>query len=128
MQDIIDADYTPICKDIEIKRLQKYHDLYDQSNMLWLADVFENFRNTCVEIYELDPKNIRLNSTHYFIMKIPNKRRLQQITFNHPSDIDFKEFMNLYKNYTPKPYSFLVIDATIDANSLRFRKNLVGRI
>ena len=44
------------------------------------------------------PKNIRLNSTHYFIMKIPNKRRLQQIEFNHSSDIDFRDFMNLYKN------------------------------
>ena len=43
------------------------------------------------------PKNIRLNSTNYFIMKIPNKQELQQIAFNHSSDIDFKDFMNLYK-------------------------------
>ena len=42
------------------------------------------------------PKNIRLNSTHYFIMKIPNKQELQQIAFNHSSDIDFQDFMNLY--------------------------------
>ena len=41
------------------------------------------------------PKNIRLNSTHYFIMKIPNKQKLQQTAFNHSSDIDFKEFINL---------------------------------
>ena len=52
------------------------------------------------------PKNIRLNSTHYFIMKIPNKRDLQQIAFNHSSDIDFQDFMNLYKKCTEKPYSF----------------------
>ena len=44
------------------------------------------------------PENIRLDSTHYFIMKIPKKRELQQIEFNHSSDIDFKDFMNLYKN------------------------------
>ena len=44
------------------------------------------------------PKNIRLNSTHYFFMKIRNKRELQQIAFNHSSDIDFQDFMNLYKN------------------------------
>ena len=44
------------------------------------------------------PKNIRLNSTHYFIMKIPNKQEIQQIAFNHSSDIDFKDFMNLHKN------------------------------
>ena len=42
-------------------------------------------------------KNIRLNSTHYFLMKILNKRELQQIAFNYSSDIDFQDFMNLYK-------------------------------
>ena len=75
------------------------------------------------------PKNIRLNSTHYFVMKIPNKRELQQIAFNHSSDIDFQDFMNLYKKCTAKPYSFLVIDTTLASdNSLRFRKNLLERI
>ena len=59
------------------------------------------------------PKNIRLNSTHYFIMKILNKREFQQIAFNHSSDIDFKDFMNLYKKYFAKLYIFLVIDATL---------------
>ena len=51
-------------------------------------------------------KNVILNSTHYFIMKIPTKQQLQQITFTHSSDIDFKGFMNLYKKSTAKPYSF----------------------
>ena len=75
------------------------------------------------------PKNIRLNSTHYFVMKIPNKRELQQIAFNHSSDIDFQDFMNLYKKCTAKPYSFLVIDATLASdNPSRFRKNLLERI
>ena len=75
------------------------------------------------------PKNIRLNSTHYFIMKIPIKREIQQIAFNHSSDIDFKDFMNLYKKCTAKPYSFLVIDATVALdNPSRFRKNLLERI
>ena len=40
------------------------------------------------------PKDLRLNSTHFFIMKIPNKRELQQITLNNSSDIDFKDFLN----------------------------------
>ena len=75
------------------------------------------------------PKNIRLNSTHYFIMKIPDKRELQQITFNYSSDIDFQDFMNLYKKCTAKTYSFLIIDATFASdNPLRFRKNLSERI
>ena len=42
------------------------------------------------------PNDVRLNSTHFFIMKIPNKRELQQIALNHSSDIDFKDFMNIY--------------------------------
>ena len=72
------------------------------------------------------PKNIRINSTHYFIMKIPNKQKLQQTVFNHSSDI---EFMNLYKKCTAKPYSFLVIDATLASdNPSHFRKNLLERI
>ena len=45
-------------------------------------------------------------------MKIPNKRDLQQIAFNHSSDIDFHDFVNLYKKFTAKPYSFLIIDTT----------------
>ena len=44
------------------------------------------------------PKNIRLISRDYFIMKIPDKRELHQIAYDYSSDIDFKEFMNLYKN------------------------------
>ena len=75
------------------------------------------------------PKNIRLNSTRYFVMKIPHKRELQQIVFNHSSDIDFQDFMNLYKKCTAKPYSVLVIDTTLASdNSLRFRKNLLERM
>ena len=60
------------------------------------------------------PKDIRLNSTLYFIMKIRNKRELQQIVFK-----------NLYNKCTKKPYSFLVIDATLASDTpLRFRKNI----
>ena len=43
------------------------------------------------------PKNVRLNTTHFFIMKIPNKRELQQIAINHLSDIDFTDFIKIYK-------------------------------
>ena len=75
--------------------------------------------------YFKDPKDVRNNSTHFFIMKIPNKRELQQIAINHSSDINTKDFINIYKKCTDKPYSFLVIDTTLLANNpLRFRKNL----
>ena len=45
------------------------------------------------------PKDVRLNSTHFFIMKIPNKRKLQQIALNHSSDIDFKDFIKINRKY-----------------------------
>ena len=58
MEDITDADYLHakrVFKNVEIKNLGKYHDLYVQSDTLLLADVFENFRNMCLGIYEFDP-------------------------------------------------------------------------
>ena len=71
------------------------------------------------------PKDIRLNSTHFSIMNIPNKRELQQIALNHSSDINSKDFIKIYKKCTAGPYSFLVNDATFASdNPLRFRKNL----
>ena len=53
------------------------------------------------------PKDVRLNSTHFFIMEIPNKRELQQIALNHSSDIDFKDFIKIYEKY--KKASFLIL-------------------
>ena len=59
-------------------------------------------------------------------MKIPNKRELQQISLNHSSDIDFKDFMKIYKKYAKEPYSFLVNDTTLPSDDpLRLRKNLL---
>ena len=58
IEGITNADYTHakrVEKDFKTKNLGKYHDLYVQSNTLLLVDVFENFRNKCIEIYELDP-------------------------------------------------------------------------
>ena len=73
------------------------------------------------------PKDVRLNSTHFFVMKISNKRELQQIDLNHSSDIDFKDFIKIFKKYTAEPYSFLVNDTTLPSDDpLRFRKNLLG--
>ena len=72
------------------------------------------------------PKDVRLNSTHFFITKIPNKRELQQIALNHSSDVDYKDFMKIYKKCTTQPYSFLVTDITLPSNNtLSFRKNLL---
>ena len=68
------------------------------------------------------PKDVRLNTTHFFIAKIPNKRELQQIAINHSSDINTNDFSNIYRKYAAKPYSFIVNDTALSLNNpLRFR-------
>ena len=72
------------------------------------------------------PKDVRLNSTHFFITKIRNKRELQQIALNYSSDIDFKDFIKIDKKCTARPYSFSVNHTTLpSADPLRFIKNLL---
>ena len=71
------------------------------------------------------PKDVRLNTTHFFIANIPNIRELWQIAINHSSNINTKDFANIYRKYTAEPYSFLVDDTTLASdNPLKFRKNL----
>ena len=68
------------------------------------------------------PKDVRLNCTHYIIFKLNNKRKLQNIAINHNSDIDYNDFVKIYKNFTKEPYNFLTINTTLPFND-RFKKN-----
>ena len=71
------------------------------------------------------PKDVRLNITHFFIMKTPNKSELQQIAQKHLSNVSNKDFINIHKKYTAKSYSFLVDDTALTPDDpLRFRKKL----
>ena len=134
MQDVYKniEDYNPIKKR---KILMVFDDMIaDMINNNKLNPIGRKLNISIVFItqsYFKVPKDVRLNSTHFFIRKIPNKRELQQIKFNHAlnhsSDIDFKDFMNIYKKCTTEPYSFLVNDTTLPSDDpLRFRKNLLG--
>ena len=73
-----------------------------------LADLFIRGRELNISLvliiqsYFPAARNIRLNSTDYLVIKIPNKKELQQSAFNHSSDNDFQDFMNLYKKCTDK--------------------------
>ena len=59
-------------------------------------------------------------------MKIPNKSELQQVPLNNLLDIEFKDFIKLYKDYAKEPFSFLVSDTTLPPdNPLQFRKSLL---
>ena len=77
-------------------------------------------------VFRIFPNDVRLNSTHYFIMKINNRRELQNIAFNHSADIDYNDFMKIYRECTTEPFMCLTIDTTLPpSNALSFRKNLL---
>ena len=79
-----------------------------------------------IQSYFSVPENVRLYSTHYLIMKINNRKELQNIAINHSADIDYIDFVRIYREWTRKPYSFLTIDTILPASDpLRFRKNLL---
>ena len=61
------------------------------------------YRAFITQSYFKVPKDVRINITHFFIAKIPNKRELQQIVLNHSSDISTKDFINIYNKYTAEP-------------------------
>ena len=92
----------------------------------WRLNLFLVF---IIQSYSAVPKNIRLNSTHYFIMKNPNKQERENFLSNNSSDIDIKDSMYLYKNVLQKHIPFqslmLLLHQII---LLRFRKNLLERI
>ena len=95
-------------------------ELFIRSRKLNISIVF------ITQSYFKVPKDVRLNTSHFFIAKIPNKRELQQIAINHSSDISTKDFANFYRKCTAEPYSFLFNDTTLPSdNLLRFRKNLL---
>ena len=67
-------------------------------------------------------KDVRLNCTHYIIFKLNNKRKLQNIAINHSADIDYKDFVKIYRNCKKEPWNFLTIDTTQPIDK-RFKKN-----
>ena len=74
--------------------------------------------------YFRTPKDARLNSTHYVIMKIQSRKELQNIAQENSGDISFKDFLKTYKDYISEPYSCMIINTTVPSgNPMRFRKN-----
>ena len=95
-------------------------DLFIRCRKLYISLVF------ITQSYFSVPKDVRLNSTHYLIMKINIKRELQNIASNHSADIDYKDFVKIFRECTKELYYFLTIDTTLPASdSLRFRKDLL---
>ena len=119
------VDYNP---DKENKILIVFNDMiadmiYNKKLNSIVTELFIRGRKLNISIvfitqsYFKVPKGVRLNTTHFFIMKIPNKRELQQIAISHSSDIDFKNFINIYKECMDEPHSFLVSDTTLASDN-----------
>ena len=104
----------------QIKRFQAItKELFIRCRKLNISLVF------ITQSYLSVPKDVRLNPTHYLIMKINNKREWQNVAINHSADIDYDDFIKIYGECKKEPYNFLTIDTTLPASDpLRFRKNL----
>ena len=79
---------------------------FNTNQFVYLRQKTKHFSCFITQSYFKIPKDVRLNSTHFFIMKIPNKRELQKIALNHSSDINSKDFIKIYKKCTAESYSF----------------------
>ena len=94
-----------------------------------VTELFIRDRNVSIvfisQSYFKVPKDVRLNSTHFFIMKISNKRELQQIDLNHSSDIDLKDFMKIFKKCTAESYSVLVNGTTLPSFRVIYNKIMI---
>ena len=117
-KDLIEPKYEFLIKKCEnpgIKHLNDLKEFIKHSTLVFITQSYFSFR-----------REARLNSTHWLIMKIHNKRQLQNIATNHSGDIDYKGFIKIYRKCTSKPYYFLIIDSTLPANNLlKFWKNLL---
>ena len=87
-----------------------------------LKDLFIRCRKLSISLCFLTqsyfgvPKDVRLNCTHHIIFKLNNKRELQNIAINDSADIDYKDFIKIYRDCTKEPFNFLTIDTTQPVN------------
>ena len=75
-----------------------------------------------MQSYFRTPKDVRLNSTHYILMKMGNKKELKSITEENSGHLDFKDFLKIYNYCTKDPYSFMMVDTRPTAR-VTFEKN-----
>ena len=79
-----------------------------------------------IQSYFRTPKDARLNSTHYLLTKINNKKELRNIADNNSADLEYKDFLKLYRHFISKPYSFMIIDETLPSNNPnKYRENFI---
>ena len=126
-------DIFPQIEDYNKKRKRKVliifdemiaHVMSDKKAQQILKDVFIRCRKLNIslcfltQLYFSVPKDVRLNCTHYILLKLNNKRELQNIAINHFADIDYKDFIKIYRDCTKESFNFLNL-----LNFLKFIKN-----
>ena len=90
--------------------------LFIRCRKLYISIVF-------ITQYYFRTKDARLNSTHYILMKIGNKKELKSIAEENSGHLDFKDFLKIYNYCTKEPYSFMMVDTRPTARVI-FKKNL----
>ena len=111
---IFDDMIADIIRSKKFKAIVK--ELFIRCRKLNLSIVF------ITQSYFRTPKDARLNSTHYILMKISNKKELKSIAEENSGHLDFKEFLKIYNCCTNKPYSFMMVDTRSTAR-VTFKKN-----
>ena len=92
------------------------HVMSDRRAQQILKDLFIRSRKLNISLcfltqcYFSIPKDVRLNCTHYILFKLNNRIELKNIAINHSADIDYKDFIKIYKICTSEPFNFLTID------------------
>ena len=96
------------------------HVMPDKKAQQILKDLFIKCRKLNISLcfltqsYFSVPKDVRLNCTHYILFKLNNRRELQNIAIDHSADIDYKDFIKIYRVCTKESFNFLTIDTTKD--------------
>ena len=92
---------------------------------MFSKDLFIRCRKLNISLFFLTqshfsvPKDVKLNCTHYILFKLNNKRELQNIAIDHSADINYKDFIKIYRICTKAPFSFLTIDTTKDKKLIK---------
>ena len=103
------------------------HVMSDKKAQQILKDLFIRCRKLNISLcfltqsYFSVPRDVRLNCSHYILFKLNDKRELQNIAINHSADIDYKDFIKIYRVCAKEPFNFLTIDTTKDN---KFIKNV----
>ena len=105
---------------VDIMRSEKFtaivKELFIRCKKLNISIVF------ITQSYFRTPKDARLNSTHYILMKISNKKELKSIAEENSGHLDFKDFLKIYNYCTKEPHSFMLVDTRPTAR-VTFKKN-----